>query len=61
MGGALWGGLAALEGWFDVGLWSGVAGLAILVSGGLVIYAALGLLLGVATLGELRRLLRRSA
>ncbi len=59
MGAALWGGTAALDGWFDAGMWIGVAGLALLVGGGLAVYGLLALVLGAVTPAELKALAAR--
>ena len=59
MGAFLWWLLDALTGWFDVGIWPGVAGLAILVAGGLAVYGFLALALGAVRVSELRAALTR--
>ena len=46
--------------WFDAAPWLRVAGLIILIVGGLAVFGGLALLLGAAAPSELRRLLRRS-
>ncbi len=59
MGALLWGGQIALDGWFDAGFWVGIAGLALLVGGGLAAYALLAPVLGAVAPAELRTLLAR--
>ncbi len=59
MGLGLWFGHAALAPWFDAGLWRGVAGLLLLVSGGLATYGLLAVVLGAFVPAELKSLLAR--
>ncbi len=59
MGALLWAGQSGLEGWFDAGFWVRVAGLALLVGGGLAAYALLALLLGAIAPAELKALIAR--
>ncbi len=59
MGLALWGAGRWLGPWFDGDLTVRVAGLAILVAGGLGLYGALALALGAVRLGELKALISR--
>ncbi|MEM7223491.1 MAG: murein biosynthesis integral membrane protein MurJ [Pseudomonadota bacterium] len=59
MGLGLWLGSQLLAGWIVGAFVVRVAGLALLVGGGLALYGALGLLLGVVELSELKALLRR--
>ena len=59
MGGLLWAGQVALDGWFDAGFWVRVGGLALLVGGGLAAYALLAPALGAIAPAELRALLAR--
>ncbi len=60
MAGALWLVLTALEDWFDAGLALRIAGLAVLVGGGMALYGAVALLLGAARVSEVKSALRRS-
>ncbi len=60
MAAGLWGGRRALAPLFDAGPWAGAGGLAALVLGGILVYAALARLAGAATLGELKAAMRRS-
>ncbi len=59
LGAGLWGAAGWLAPWFDMDLGARIAGLAILVAGGLVLYGALALALGVLQLKELRTLAPR--
>ncbi|MFQ6017732.1 MAG: murein biosynthesis integral membrane protein MurJ [Kiloniellaceae bacterium] len=59
MGAALWGGSGWLEPWFDGPAGLRVLALAILVAGGLALYAGLALPLGAVSRGELAALARR--
>jgi putative peptidoglycan lipid II flippase len=59
MGALLWVGQNALDGWFDVGFWVGVGGLALLIGGGLVAYGLLAPALGAVAPAELRALVSR--
>jgi putative peptidoglycan lipid II flippase len=59
MGLVLWAAREALAGWFDAGFWIGVAGLTILVAGGLASYGVLAPLLGAVKPAELKALLSR--
>ena len=59
MGAGLWGAAVWLEPWFDSDLVTRSAGLAILVAGGLVLYGAMALALGVLRPKELQSLARR--
>ncbi|MFQ5774135.1 MAG: murein biosynthesis integral membrane protein MurJ [Kiloniellaceae bacterium] len=63
MGGALWAvsSQAGLASWFDGAVALRVFGLAILVAGGLVVYAGLAFALGAVERGELAALARRRA
>jgi putative peptidoglycan lipid II flippase len=59
MGGALWGTARALDPWFDRAIAWQVAGLALLVLGGLTVYAAAALVLGAVCPHELAVMVRR--
>jgi putative peptidoglycan lipid II flippase len=59
MAGALWVGMWALGGWFDARPGLRIAGLVVLVAGGLVLYGLLALALGAVRPGEIRALLGR--
>jgi len=58
---ALWSGGRALLPWFDDTVARGIVGLALLVGGGLVLYAVLALTLNAVDRAELKRLFRRRA
>jgi len=60
MGIGLWALAGVLEPWFDAALWWRVAGLALLVSSGMVLYGALALALGALRPADLKAL-RRTA
>ena len=59
MGAGLWLGDLLLAAWIVGDFFTRIAGLALLVGGGLALYGALGLLLRVVELSELKALLRR--
>ena len=59
MGAGLWLGNLLLADWIVGDIFIRIAGLALLVGGGLALYGALGLLLRVVELAELKALLRR--
>jgi len=56
---ALWAGARAVQAWFDAGMAQGIAALALLVAGGLVLYGLLALALDAVDRKELKRLVRR--
>jgi putative peptidoglycan lipid II flippase len=58
MGAALWGLFQWLEPGFDGGIFSRVLALALLVGGGLAVYAALALILGAARLEDIKTIAR---
>ncbi|MDH3472063.1 MAG: murein biosynthesis integral membrane protein MurJ [Rhodospirillales bacterium] len=61
MGAALWYLQSALAGWFDLGLWAGIAGLGILVGGGVAAYGAAALALGAVRLSDMKLALGRGS
>lgn len=60
MGAALWAGAWGLAPWLDASIWLRITALAILVGGGLAVFAALALALRAASMAEFRGALSRS-